>query len=82
MLNLNDKEKAVVKKVVEHLMASNDLYNGIYDADTGSEDFMLGICMLLGSIAYLVSGEFSDEIDDRFVKNMIKSEKKVLTNRK
>ena len=82
MLNLNDNEKAVVKKVVEHLMESNNIYNGIYDADNGSEDFMLGICMLLDSIAYLVSGEFSDEVDDKFVKNMIKSEKKLLTNSK
>jgi hypothetical protein len=76
MLNLNDNEKAVVKKVVETIMQNEGLFAGNYDAVNGSPEFMFGISSLLEYLAYAVDENFGIEIDDAFIKNMLKSEEK------
>lgn len=80
MLILDEKEKKIVKKVVEDLMGQRGLFRGDYDAKNGNEHFMYGISTLLEYIAYSVDENFGNEVENIFVKNMIKSEKKHLTN--
>lgn len=75
MLNLNDNEKAVVKKVIETIMQNEGLFAGNYDAVNGNPDFMYGISSLLEYLAYAVDENFGLEIDNAFLKNMLKSEK-------
>ena len=75
MLNLNDNEKAVVKKVIETIMQNEGLFAGNYDAVNGNPDFMYGISSLLEYLAYAVDETFGNKIDDAFLKNMLKSEK-------
>ena len=76
MLYLNDNEKAVVKKVIETIMQSDGLFAGNYDAANGNPEFMFGISALLEHLAYAVDENFGNEVEDIFVKNMLKSEKK------
>lgn len=80
MLILNQKEKKIVKKVVEDLMGQSGLFRGDYDAKNGNEHFMYGISTLLEYIAYSVDENFGNEVENIFIKNMVKSEKKHLTN--
>jgi hypothetical protein len=64
----------------------NDILNsgcglmvGNYDAKNGSEQFMHGISTVMEWIAYRVSEADGDAFSDMFVKNLIESEKKTLT---
>lgn len=82
MLKLNADEKQIVKKIIEDLMKQNGLFAGNYDTVNGNPEFMYGISTLLEYIAYSIDENFGNDVEDIFVKNMIKSEKKVLTNRK
>ena len=82
MLILNTEEKKIVKRIVEDLMGQNGLFRGNYDAENGNEHFMYGISTLLEYIAYSIDENFGNEVESIFLKNMIKSEKKVLTNGK
>ena len=75
MLSLNDNEKVVVKKVVETIMQNEGLFAGNYDAVNGNPEFMFGISSLLEHLAYAVDETFGNEIEDAFIKNMLKSEK-------
>ena len=75
MLNLNDNEKAVLKKVIETIIQNEGLFAGNYDAVNGSPEFMFGISSLLEYLAYAVDENFGIKIDDTFIKNMLKSEK-------
>lgn len=79
MLELNQEEKKVIEKVVDG-MTECGLFCGRYDAKNGNEHFMYGVSTVMEYLAYLVSDEYGDEFSDTFTKNMIKSEKKVLTN--
>lgn len=79
MLELNQEEKKVIEKVVDG-MTECGLFCGRYDAKNGNEHFMYGVSTVMEYLAYLVSDEYGDEFSDAFTKNMIKSEKKVLTN--
>ena len=79
MLELNQEEKKVIEKVVDG-MTECGLFCGRYDAKNGNEHFMYGVSTVMEYLAYLVSDECGDEFSDTFTKNMIKSEKKVLTN--
>lgn len=79
MLELNQEEKEVIEKVVDG-MTECGLFCGRYDAKNGNEHFMYGVSTVMEYLAYLVSDEYGDEFSDTFTKNMIKSEKKVLTN--
>ena len=82
MLILNTEEKKIAKKIVEDLMGQNGLFRGNYDAENGNEHFMYGVSTLLEYIAYSIDENFGNEVESIFLKNMIKSEKKVLTNGK
>lgn len=79
MLELNQEEKKVIEKVVDG-MTECGLFCGRYDAKNGNEHFMYGVSTVMEYLAYLVSDEYGNEFSDTFTKNMIKSEKKVLTN--
>lgn len=79
MVVLNQEEKKVIEKVVDG-MTECGLFCGWYDAKNGNEHFMYGVSTVMEYLAYLVSDEYGDEFSDTFTKNMIKSEKKVLTN--
>lgn len=79
MVVLNQEEKKVIEKVVDG-MTECGLFCGRYDAKNGNEHFMYGVSTVMEYLAYLVSDEYGDEFSDTFTKNMIKSEKKVLTN--
>lgn len=79
MVVLNQEEKKVIEKVVDG-MTECGLFCGKYDAKNGSAEFMHGISTVMEYLAYLVSDEYGAEFDETFLKNMIKSEKKVLTN--
>ena len=82
MLILNTEEKKIAKKIVKDLMGQNGLFRGDYDAENGNEHFMYGISTLLEYIAYSIDENFGNDVESIFLKNMIKSEKKVLTNGK
>lgn len=82
MLILNTEEKKIVKKIIEDLMEQNGLFAGNYDTVNGNPEFMFGISSLLEYIAYSIDENFGNDVENTFVKNMIKSEKKLLTNRK
>lgn len=79
MVVLNQEEKKVIEKVVDG-MTECGLFCGKYDAKNGSAEFMHGISTVMEYLAYLVSDEYGAEFDETFLKNMIKSKKKVLTN--
>ena len=80
MLNLNQEEKKVIEKVVDG-MTECGLFCGRYDAKNGSAEFMHGISTVMDYLAYLVSENYVAEFEEKFLKNMIESEKKVLTNK-
>ena len=72
MVVLNQKEKKVIKKVIDG-MAECGLFCGKYDAKNGSAEFMYGISTVMEYLTYLVGEEYSAEFQDTFLKNMIKS---------
>ena len=76
MLNLNENEKQTTRKIIETIMRNGSLFAGNYDAVNGNPEFMYGILSLLEYLAYSVDENFGDEIEDIFIKNMLKSEKK------
>ena len=80
MLHLNSNEKMIVKKIIETIMEDNGLFAGNYDAINGNLEFMYGISSLLEYLAYSVDENFGNDVEDVFVKNILKSEKKPLTN--
>ena len=76
MLELNKEEKQTLEKVIKYSMEHNGLFRGDYDAKNGNEDFMHGICTLLGYFSSLVNDNFCEKVEETFVKNMIKSEER------
>lgn len=74
MLNLNKNEKQTIRKVIETIMQNEGLFAGNYDAINGNPEFMYGISSLLEYLAYSVDENFGNEIEDTFIKNMLKSE--------
>lgn len=76
MLNLNENEKQTIRKVIETIMQNGGLFAGNYDAVNGNPDFMYGISSLLEYLAYSVDENFGNKVEDAFIKNMLKSEKK------
>lgn len=77
------KLQEAYKMVYEDMIQSEcNLLVGSYDARNGSKKFMYGISTVMEWIAYRVSEEEGDAFSDVFVKNMLESEKKALTNRK
>jgi hypothetical protein len=78
-MELTREEKQTIQKVVEH-MGECDLFSGRYDAKNGNKKFMYGVSLVMEYLAYLVSEEYGEEFDTKFVKNMAESEKKCLTD--
>ena len=78
-MELTREEKQTIQKVIEH-MSECGLFCGRYDAKNGDEKFMYGISTVMEYLAYLVSEEYGEQFDAEFVKNMIESEKKFLTD--
>ena len=76
MLNLNENEKQTMRNVIETIMQNGGLFAGNYDAVNGSSEFMYGISSLLEYLGYAVDENFGNKVEDAFVKNMLKSEKK------
>ena len=78
-MELTREEKQTIQKVIEH-MSECDLFSGRYDAKNGNKKFMYGVSLVMEYLAYLVSEEYGEEFDTKFVKNMAESEKKCLTD--
>lgn len=76
MRELNTNEKEVLKGIIEEMRECN-MFNGIYDAKNGKEDFMYGIATVMEWLAYMVSDEYGDNFSDTFINNLITSEQKV-----
>ena len=77
------KLQEAYKMVYEDMIQSEcGLLVGNYDAANGKKLFMYGISTVMEWIAYRVSKEEGDAFSDVFIKNMIDSEKKVLTKRR
>lgn len=76
---MDKQKKAMLKEVIDELMATCNLFNGIYDAKNGNEHFMYGVSTVLTALAFRVSEEYADEVEETFFENMEKSQKKVLT---
>ena len=77
MLELNQDEKRVLEKITNQLRTC-DLFNGIYDAKNGDEQFMYGIEVIMEYLAVNISDEYFTEFCDTFAKNMLKSLEKTL----
>ena len=73
MRKLNTNEKEMLKGIIEEIREIS-MFNGIYDAKNGKEDFMYGIETVMEYLAYRVSDEYGDSFSDTFVKNLIFSE--------
>ncbi len=82
MLELNREEKRTLEKVIKYSMENIKLFRGEYDAKNGKEEFMHGICTLLEYLSGLVDDDFYNKVEKTFIKNMVKSKEKALTNRK
>lgn len=77
MLELNQDERRVLEKITNQLRTC-DLFNGIYDAKNGGEQFMYGIEIVMENLAANISDEYFEEFCDTFTMNMLKSLKKAL----
>ena len=75
MLNLTIEEKQTLKKVIDD-MQNCELFCGKYDAKRCDPHFMYGIDTVMEYLAYLVSDDFGDDFSQKFIENMIKSEKR------
>jgi hypothetical protein len=54
-------------------MMENPMFRGVYDAKHGKESFMYGVATVMEYLAAKVDEDFSQEVSDIFVKNMVKS---------
>lgn len=79
-MRFTDSEKEAIKKAFEEL-SDCGLLMGKYDAVNGDENFMHGIYTAMVAFASFVSDEFSYEFENNFIKNLIKSKEKALTNK-
>ena len=82
MLNLNENEKQTMRKIIRAIMQNGGLFAGNYDAVNGNPEFIYGISSLLEYLAYSVDENLGNEVEELFVKNMIKSEKTLDKNTK
>ena len=78
-IKLNAEEKTCLKKIIDE-MSQCGLFCGRYDAAHGKEDFMYGILTTMEYLAGFISYEYCENYSDMFIKNMLESEKKALTN--
>lgn len=76
-MKLTKEEKATIKKVINNMTSTPNLFNGNYDAEHGHTRFMYGIGTVMEYLAYLVSDEYGNNFSEKFTQNMIDSEKKM-----
>jgi len=76
---MDEQKKAMLKEVIDELMTTCNLFNGTYDAKNGNEHFMYGVSTVLTALAFRVSEDYANEVEETFFKNMEKSQEKVLT---
>jgi len=66
----------MIKELLKEMTEDCSFFNGNYDAENGNENFMYGILTVMGYLAFLVSDDYGYEFENKFIENMIKSEKK------
>ena len=71
-------KEEMIKELIEE-MSQCGLFVGRYDAKNGSPQFMHGISTVMEYLAYKVSEEYGEQFSEKFLNNLIESEKKVLT---
>lgn len=71
----------MIKELIKEMTENCSFFSGNYNAKNVNENFMYGILTTMGYLAFLVSDDFGYEFENNFIENMIKSEKKVLTDK-
>ena len=66
--------------IVFNELCKNGLLMGNYDAKNGNEHFMNGIGTVMEAIAANIDDETYENFSDTFIKNLVKSEEKALTD--
>lgn len=75
-MELKDAYKEVLKDIISN---GPGMFVGKYDAKNGKPEFMYGISTLMEWIAYKTEDDYAIRfVDEEFIKNMIKSQKKAL----
>lgn len=78
-MELKDAYKEVLIDIISN---GPEMFVGKYDARNGKREFMFGISTLMEWIAYRTADDDAIKfVDEEFVKNMVKSEKKALQNK-
>lgn len=67
----------MIKELIEKMTSEVSFFNGKYDANHVSEHFMNGIGAVMEYLSYCVSEEYGDNFSQKFLKNMLDSEKKI-----
>ena len=79
-MELKDAYREVLKDIISN---GPEMFVGKYDAKNGVPEFMYGISTVMEWIAYRTADDDAIKfIDEEFVKNMIKSQKKALQKQK
>ena len=68
-------DKSEAYKIVFDDLIQCDLFKGIYDAKHGNEQYMYGISAVMECIAQGVSDECYESFNNKFINNMLESEK-------
>jgi len=69
-------KRLIYKYVLNDLMKTSDLFNGIYDSKNGRKDLMNGINLVMETIAFKAGIEEGKKFMDMFFENMSKCEGK------
>lgn len=78
-MELKDAYKEVLIDIISN---GPEMFVGKYDAKNGKPEFMYGISTLMEWIAYRTADDDAIRfVDEEFIKNMIKSQKKALQNK-
>ena len=67
--------KKIAYKIVFKELSKYGMLVGKYDAKHSTEDFMYGISTVMEKIAYSIDDKTGQAFEDKFIKNMIESEK-------
>ena len=74
MRELTENETLVLEDILQNI--DSGMLIGKYDAEHGKKEFMYGIKTAMDFFAYLISIEYGEEFSEKFLKNMLDSEKK------
>ena len=75
-LQLQECYKTVFNDIIGR---GDSLFTGCYDANNGSIELMRGIGLVMEYLAYTADDDLGVEFSDLFIENIIKSQKKILT---